>query len=181
MAYHALVSIFCPDRVGLVAAVAARLFDLGANLGDASFTVLGEGAEFASLCELPDGVDPEAATAALADLPELADARIEVRRFELGALHGASGAVTHRVECLGQDRPGLVARLAEVFGDFGANIVRMTCETLPGPEGEGYAIRFAVSIPERRAEACLAALGNTAEGLGQTLEWEAVARPAPPG
>ncbi len=178
MAYHALVSVFCPDRVGLVAGIAARLFDLGANLGDASFTVLGEGAEFSSLCELPDTVDTDAVTAALADLPELAGARIEVHRFDLGPLHAATGRVTHRVECTGHDRPGLVARLAEVFGDFDANIVRMTCQTVPGDDGDAYTIRFAVCIPERRAEACLAALGNTAEGLGQTLRWEIVAGPA---
>ena len=38
---YVLVSVFCPDRTGLIAAIAGRLFDLGANLGDTSFTVLG--------------------------------------------------------------------------------------------------------------------------------------------
>ena len=44
MTDYALVSIFCPDREGLVAAVTRRLFDLGINLGDTAFSVLGLGA-----------------------------------------------------------------------------------------------------------------------------------------
>ena len=55
----ALVSILCPDRVGVVAAIADYLFDAGVNLRDTSFVTLGTGAEFTSICELPDQVTPE--------------------------------------------------------------------------------------------------------------------------
>lgn len=46
----AYVSMTGPDRVGLISAVTARLFDLGANLADTNFAVLGTGFEFNAVC-----------------------------------------------------------------------------------------------------------------------------------
>src|SRR5262245_7561107 len=50
MAKSALVSVICEDRTGLIAAITGRMFDLGINLGDTTFAVLGTGAEFTTLC-----------------------------------------------------------------------------------------------------------------------------------
>ena len=38
-----LITIFCHDRTGLVSAITGRLFEIGANLGDTSFAMLGGG------------------------------------------------------------------------------------------------------------------------------------------
>lgn len=172
MASKALISILGADRTGLVAAVAGRLYDLGINLGDTSFAVLGEGAEFTALCELPDGLEPAAVERELKELPELDEARVAVSKSKLGPYHKPSANVTHRIEVTGQDRPGLIARLAEAFGQYGANIVRMTSEKVPGAEGDRYVTRFAVWIPAARADACLATVGNTAGELKMAWRWE---------
>ena len=58
MSNIALVSVLCQDHPGLIAAIAGRLFDIGANLGDTTFAVLGGAAEFNSVCELPDANVP---------------------------------------------------------------------------------------------------------------------------
>lgn len=158
----ALISVFCPDRPGLVAAITGHLFDVGADLGDTSFAMLGTGAEFTSVCELPAGIAPEDVAQGLAAIPELAQARISVRPYEMDAAHGPAGRITHRVVVSGGDRPGLVARLSEVFGEFKANIVRMDAQRLP--EQGIYVTRFAVSIGER-ADACLNTIANTAEEM----------------
>ncbi len=181
MAHAVLVTLFSPDQKGLVAAVTGRLFDLGANLADTSFAVLGEGAEFTSVVHLPDEVSAEAVTAELVEaLPSLVQGRVTVQPFTLGDAHTADGRVTHRVECAGADQPGLVARLSEVFGDFDANIVRLTTERMPEAGGATYVVRFAVNIPAARADSCLAALGNTAGGLRQSLRWMPVEEMAVP-
>jgi len=168
----ALISIFCPDRTGLVAAIAGRLFDLGADLGDTSFAVLGAGAEFTTVCELPGGTDPAEIEADLKRLPALADANVTVRPFRLDPVHGPTGRVTHRVSVSGADRPGLIARLCEAFVEFRANIVRLSSERAPGPRGGQYVVQFAVSIPPESASACLATVSNTAQGLQLTCHWE---------
>jgi glycine cleavage system transcriptional repressor len=166
-----LVSVFCSDRTGLVATITGRLFDLGANLGDTSFAMLGSGAEFTSVCDLPDSVRPEEVEADLGKLPGLAGARISIRPFEMDSAHGSAGTITHRVVVSGGDRPGLVARLSEVFGEFQANIVRMDAQRLP--EQGIYVTRFSVSIPSR-SEACLTTIANTAEEMNLACSVEAV-------
>lgn len=169
----ALISFFAPDRTGLVAAVAGRLFELGANLGDASFAVLGAGAEMSAVSDIPESLSLDELKTHLQALPEMKDARLEVTPFSLDPAHGPQGRVTHRITVAGGDRPGLVARLSEVFGDFDANIVTMNAEHVPGMGGTTrYIIRFAVALPEGRANSCLATIANTAEELSQTVIFE---------
>lgn len=168
----ALVSIIGPDRVGLVSAVTGRLFDLGADLGDTSFAVLGGGAEFTAICEFPGGMELEALQDELEALAELADAEVKVSRFELASVHPASETITHTITVSGGDSPGLMARLCEVFQQSDANIVRLNSERIPGVELRQYVISASVAIPAQNENTCLATVTNTAGELGLTCQWE---------
>lgn len=161
-----LVSVVCPDRSGLIAAVAERLFDLGANLGDAAFAVLGKGAEFTAVCDVPKGVTTAEVEDALRSLPETGNGEITVRAFAYDQEKGDSGNITHRIEVGGGDRPGLVARLAEVFQQYGANIVRLNSTRSGSGAGASYTVRIAAHIPADCAESCLNTVANTAGELG---------------
>jgi len=182
MATHALVSILCPDDLGLIAAITGHLNDdLGANLADTTFAVLGGGAEFTAVCEMPDEVTPDRAEASLRSLPLLAGAEIQVTPFELQPVHGPTGRITHRIVLRGGDRPGLIARLSEIFIQFNANIVRLNAEKVADPDGGDYIIRLAVSIPEKSVQSCLAAVTSVAGQLRMSCSYrvasEAVAPP----
>jgi glycine cleavage system transcriptional repressor len=174
MAKHALITVIGPDRQGLIADLAGRLFDLGVNLGDTTFAVLGEMAEFTCLAQLPDQVGLADVERELAGLSGMEKATVTVADFDLEPVHTESGHITHRIEMRGPDRPGVVARLSEVFGQFGANIVRMNSERIPEEGSDLYVTRFAVFIPERRAAACLATLANTAGELRMTFQFDQV-------
>lgn len=169
---HVLVSVFCPDRTGLIAAIAGRLFELGANLGDTSFAVLGTAAEFTAICRVPDHLTADLLREDLGLLPELAGATVEVSPFGLDAEHGPTAKITHVVTVSGGDRPGLIARLSEVFTQFKANIVRMDAQTVPEARGPRYLTRFAVWIPPASAQSCLNTVANTAGELGLSCAWE---------
>ncbi|MBP2303139.1 glycine cleavage system protein R [Azospirillum picis] len=168
----ALVSTFCPDRVGLVSGVTSHLFEQGINLRDATFASLGSGAEFSAVCELPEALTVADLQGSLSALPVLAGAEVKVTRFTYDPQPGPQVLVTHRVEVSGGDQPGLVARLSEIFTQFDANIVRLDAQTLPDRSGERYVLRFAVSIPPERADVCLSAVANTAETLALTCRVE---------
>lgn len=173
MTIVALISITCPDRVGLVSDVSGCLFEMGANLGDTTFAVLGGGAEFTSVVELPEDMELEAAESELRALPDMEAADISVTRFALAPVHGPLGRVTHKITVTGGDRPGLIARLSEVFVQFGANIVRLNAERIVAPGGASqYAVIFAVYLPEGSAQTCLATVANTAGSLQLTCRWE---------
>lgn len=174
MANVALISVLCPDRPGLVAAITGCLFDLGGNLGDTSFAVLGAGAEFTSVCALPDALSFDAADAALRQLPELEGAEIALRRFDMSPDHAPSGEVTHQIVVGGGDQPGLVARLCETFQEFGGNIVSLNAGRSASEGGDTYVIRLAVWLPEEGADACLATVFNTAQHLQLSCRWTAV-------
>lgn len=161
-----LASVICHDRVGLVSALTGRLFDLGANLSDTTFAVLGEGAEFTAVIDFDDAPEPDELAADLKGLDELQGAEVTVVPFTLSTVHGPAGRLTHRVVVSGGDRPGLIARLSELFGEFGANIVRLNAERVPGPQGDDYVVTFGVSLPEASAQTCLATVDNTAGELG---------------
>lgn len=169
-----LVSIIGPDRVGLVSAVTGRLFDLGADLGDTSFAVLGGGSEFTAICEFPGGMELETLQNELEALPELCDAEVKISRFELAVTHLASETITHTITVSGGDSPGLMARLCEVFQQSDANIVRLNSERVPGTGQRQYVITAAVAIPQQNQQTCLATVTNTAGELGLSCHWDKV-------
>ena len=107
-------------------------------------------------------------------LEELEGARITVEPFELESSQAENAKITHRLRVTGGDRPGLIARLSEVFQDFDANVVRMTSVRRPTEEdGQfDYITRFAVNIPQARSDACMAAIDNTAQQLSLMPSWE---------
>jgi glycine cleavage system transcriptional repressor len=170
--YAALLSILSPDRVGLISAITGHLFNAGINLRDTTFAVMGQGAEFTAVCEVPDDLATETLQAELARLPELADGQIRVLPYVFDTAPGPAGRITHRVVLSGGDQPGLVARLSDIFTQFGANIVRLDAQTVPDAAGGRYITRFAVWIPPERAEICLSAIANTAGTLGLACEAE---------
>ncbi len=171
MTHSLLVSVFCPDKKGLVAGITGCLFDLGANLGDTTFAVLGGGAEFTSVVDVPDGLTPNDLQTQLEQLPEIENGEITVAPFTLETRHGPSGEITHNITIEGGDQPGLVARLSETFIQYDANIVHLSAEATP--DG-GYTLRMAVNIPAGKSDNCLATVANTAEGLQLRYSSEAV-------
>jgi predicted amino acid-binding ACT domain protein len=107
-----------------------------------------------------------------ARLIDSAMAVASVHSREPGRPNGPSGRVTHRITVSGGDRPGLIARLSEVFVEFKANIVRLNAERIVATDATQYAVIIAVSIPEENVRSCLATVANTAGGLGLNCEWE---------
>lgn len=169
------VTVSCPDRTGLIAAITGRLFDLGGNLGDTTFAVLGTEAEFTALVDLPDHLGTESIQAELAALSETAGAEIRVSPYERPTEHGPMGQVTHVITVSGGDQPGLIARIAEVFVEFGANVIHLEASRDPGPEPGGhYTIRFSIALPPESAAGCLATVANTAENMDLHCRWEEV-------
>jgi glycine cleavage system transcriptional repressor len=172
MVQNALISFIGPDRPGLIARVTGRLFDLGGNLGEVTFATLGEGAELTLIYEMPKGLTVDALAKELEEMPDLAGGEVKVSEFELKAIYGPSSRITHRIILAGGDRPGLIARMTKILDEHGANIVRMNAEKLHGSAGDQYISRFAVSMREEKAPACLADIVAAAGELKLTFRYE---------
>lgn len=170
----ALVSIICEDNPGLIAEVTGRLFDLGINLGDTTFAVLGGGAEFTLVAKLPAGIGLGDIEQELRSLPQLKDAKLSVSSFAYRETHDAQAHITHRVEITGDDSPGLIARLSEALPKFGANIVRLNSESIPSASGARFLLRMALSVPATKEASCMATIANTASQLNLKCQWQQV-------
>jgi len=170
-----LISIIGRDQRGVVSAVTGYLFEIGANLADSAFAVLGEGFEFSCVAEFSAGADAKEVSDGLAAIDALEGARITVTSFPFALERGDSAVITHVVDISGGDRPGLVARISEVLMDYDANIVRMSSKRVPTDDGFDYRTRFAINVGQGRFSALEAALYNTAGSLRLNCGVEAIA------
>lgn len=161
-----LITIIGRDRVGIVSEVSSYLFDIGANLADGSYAVLGQGFEFSCVATFDQDTDTTDVHAGLSALSGLGDARITITPFAFDIDRGDTAQISHVVEITGGDRPGLIARMSEVLVDYDANIVRMSSKRAVDDSGEAsYRTRFAINAEKTRFEAMSAALYNTAGSL----------------
>jgi glycine cleavage system transcriptional repressor len=175
MANTALISVICADHAGLIADVTGRLYELGVNLGDTTFAVLGGGAEFTLVAKLPADMNLAEVEQDLAGLPMLKGAKLTVQPFQYRESHDDSAQITHRIEISGDDSPGLIARLSEVSRQYGVNIVRLNSESAPSSSGARFVLRMAVFIPADKAASCMAAVANTAGQMHLKCQWQQVA------
>lgn len=174
MSTTALISIHCEDHPGLIAEVTGRLFDLGVNLGDTSFSVLNGNAEMTMVAVLPPGVVLGDIEKELKSLGQLKDAKLSVSPFQYNEIRTEQAHVTHRVEITGDDSPGLIARLSEALPKFNANIVRLNSESVPSDSGARFLLSMAIAVPPAKAATCMATVANTASQLNLKCHWQQV-------
>jgi len=170
----ALISILCEDRAGLIADVTGRLYDLGINLGDTTFAVLGGGAKLTLVAKLPSDVTIPDVDEELRSMPVLQGAELSVTPFAYRETHDQTAQVTHRIEITGDDSPGLIARVSEALRPMGANIVELNSESVPGASGARFLLRMAIWVPQGKEAVCMATIANTAGQMNLSCRWEQV-------
>ena len=170
----ALISILCEDRAGLIADVTGRLYDLGINLGDTTFAVLGGGAKLTVVAKLPSDISIADVEEELRSIAVLKGAEMSVAPFTYRETHGQTAQVTHRIEITGDDSPGLIARVSEALRPMGANIVELNSESVPGASGARFLLRMAIWVPQGKEAVCMATIANTAGQMNLSCRWQQV-------
>lgn len=170
--FKALLKVHSSDRVGLISLVTGHLFDRNINLGDTSFSILDKHGEFTSIIEIPSDLTEDILLKEIETLVGLSDAIVTIQKIEIDKAKTPSREVTHHIRCEGEDQPGLLARLSEVFIDYDANIVSLKSNQVQANNRNIFVIHFSVSIPKARTNSCLAALSNTAGELRQNMTSE---------
>lgn len=170
----ALISILCEDRPGLIADVAGRLYELGINLGDTSFAVLGSGAKLTIVAKLPADISIVNVDDELRSMPVLKGAELTVAPFTYRETHDQTAHITHRIEIMGDDSPGLIARLSEALRRMGANVVELNSESAPGASGARFELRMAIWVPPGKEAVCMATIANTAGQMNLSCRWQQV-------
>jgi len=142
---HFAVIAIGADRPGIVAALAGSLFEQGANLEDVSSSILR--GHFATMLVVdgPEGTTAEGLQSALARAVEPIGVSVSVRDVEAGAPRRVHAS--HALVAYGADRPGIVAGLASLLAERGANVTDLSCR-LTGEDPEVYVLVAEVALPE---------------------------------
>lgn len=168
MAAMSKIAVFVigPDRPGIIAAAAQVLFEQGCNLEDVSQTSL-QGQFVGIFVASPPSGGPEA-------LPRALRGRLQPLGLfvHLGAVGGAGGQAPARGEpfvitTVGPDRPGLIAGIAGLLAQFGANITNLKAITRGAGARQEYVTFYEVDVPaEADRQAFRAGLLARAAELG---------------
>lgn len=176
---HWVLSLSCPDRPGIVAAVTGVLVDHGANLADTAMTNLAGQFAMVLVVEVPGDEGAPALEAALAAGTGPLGLTVAVRELAEGAgrsepAPGGAPGSAWAVSVYGADRPGIVHRVSRALAERGANVVDLSTRTV-GPAGApAYVMLLEVWLPE----ACDAeALGEELAALAGELGVEVHLRP----
>ncbi len=172
MTKNTLISFLGPHHPGLIPKTTKALFELGGNLGEFTFAVLGEAAELTLIYEMPDRVNLTEVEDTLRATPEFAEGELKVVDFQMKTRRGPSSRVTHRIILSGQDRPGFIAKFTALLDEYGANIVRVNAGKVEGATGDQYIAVFAISLRDEKAPDCLAAIVHTAGELKLSFRYE---------
>jgi glycine cleavage system transcriptional repressor len=161
---HYAVTAIGRDRPGIVAALTGALRDLGGNLEDVSSTILRGHFAMMLVVEAPDDVPGERLHAVL----DAAATPLEVAVTVSDVAEGTPDrpAATHVLSVYGADHPGIVAGVAALLAERGANITDLSCR-LTGADRPLYVMIAEVEVPDAAAPARLADdVATTARDLG---------------
>jgi len=142
-----VITIFGPDRPGLVETVAARVSAHGGNWLESRLLHLG--GFFAGIVRVEvDQARRDELVSGLreADSPGL---RIEVQVADAGADAGGATSVTAKLEIIGHDRPGIVRAISRALSARGVNVEELATERSSAPmSGEPiFQARATVTLP----------------------------------
>ena len=140
------VFVIGPDRPGIIAAVAQTLFEQGCNLEDVSQTSL-QGQFVGIFVAVPRaGTGGEALLDALRGRLDPLGLFVHLREAGAAAPEGPA-AEAYVITTVGPDRPGLVAGIAGLLAEHGANITNLKAVTRGAEGAQEYVTFYEVDVP----------------------------------
>lgn len=131
------------DRPGIVAAIAGAMYEIGANLDDATMTRLHDAFATMVSADLPPGETADDCRRALARVADSMDLTITVHQVRSDAPHGAPP--DHAVTVYGADKPGIVYGVTSRLGERGVNITDMDTRLTGSPGSPVYVMLLEVA------------------------------------
>ena len=142
-----VVFVLGPDRPGIIAAATRALFEKGCNLEDVSQTSLQGQFVGIFVASPPAELSGEELLRALRRRLDPLGLSVETRRIPATSPPPAAAAEPYVITTVGPDRPGLVAGIAGLLADYGANITNLKAIARSRREGLEYVTFYEVDLP----------------------------------
>lgn len=172
MPQFAMLTAFCQDRPGIVAALAEGLYQLGCNIEDTCMTSLRGEFAMMVMVRLPDGVSADQIAERLA--PRVSPLALTLLCRELPAQaatrNPAPDFPLYMLSVYGADHPGIVARVARAVADHSGTITDMNTRVIGASDRPVYVMILEVRLPAGADPATLErALDRLKPALGVDL------------
>lgn len=168
-----VVFVLGPDRPGIIAAVSQTLFEHGCNLEDVSQTSLQTQFVGIFIAVLGGGAREEDLLRALRERLDPLDLFVHLSPVGRAAGGPATPCEPHVITTVGPDRPGLVAGIAGLLAQYGANITNLKAIARSDREGLEYVTFYEVDIPaDTDRQAFRGALRERARELGLDVNFQ---------
>ncbi len=143
-----VLSVFGPDRPGILAAVSRLLFEQDCNIENVTQTILQSEFSGIFIAEIPERLSVSRLRDLLNSAIEPMDLQAYVKPLQssLPALHGKASepfVITTR----GPDRKGLVARITRIIADYGVNVTNLQAVFRGGDNPFDNMMIYEVDIP----------------------------------
>jgi glycine cleavage system transcriptional repressor len=155
------------DRVGIVAAVAEKLYQLGCNLLDSSMTLMRGEFALILMVQLPEAETVESLQKSMVSVEKEMGLTIHLRELSEQEI---AEPVTHGNPCLisvyGADRPGIVSGITRAIADLNLNITDVQTKYSDSGGKQIFVMMLEVTAPESMpAQAVESSLSQVASSL----------------
>lgn len=148
MSHFAIVTAFGQDRLGIVAALADGLYQLGCNIEDACTTQLRGIFTMMIMVRLPDGTSADQLGQGLVSYTAPMELTVLCRALPAkGAARGAGSELpTFMLSVYGADHPGIVAQVARTVSQHGGNITDMNTRVIGAADAPVYVMILEIQL-----------------------------------
>lgn len=166
-----IISVFGPDRPGILAAVSRILFEKDCNIENVTQTILQSEFSGTFIAEMPEALTADALCCCLSEVLAPMQLQVNVKHLEISppALAGKRSepfVITTR----GPDRKGLVASVTRIIAGYGVNVTNLQAVFKGGENPNDNIMIYEVDVPmDIDAHAFHKDLRNMASELGLVI------------
>ena len=166
-----IISVFGPDRPGILAAVSRILFEQDCNIKNVTQTILQSEFSGSFIAEMPPTLTSDALCCLLSEALMPMRLQVNVKHLEISppAL-GGRPAEPFVITTRGPDRKGLVANVTRIIAGYGVNVTNLQAAFKGGENPNDNIMIYEVDVPvDIDAHAFHRDLRNKAAELGMVI------------
>lgn len=143
-----IISVFGPDRPGILAAVSRILFEQNCNIENVTQTILQSEFSGSFIAEMPTSLTADALCGLLSEVltPMRLQPHVKYLEDSPPALSGKQ-AEPFVITTRGPDRKGLVASITRIIADFGVNVTHLQAVFKGGLNPNDNIMIYEVDVP----------------------------------
>ncbi len=143
-----IISVFGPDRPGILAAVSRILYEQNCNIENVTQTILQSEFSGSFIAEMPETLTADILCGLLSEVLTSMRLQVHVKPLEtsqpaLGGKPSEPFVITTR----GPDRKGLVANITRIIADYGVNVTNLQAAFKGGENPNDNIMIYEVDVP----------------------------------